>query len=111
MIRGIRGQFDRELRCLGKGHEPVQKLAAMAVILGPVIQVENPRPDMLKAFSHALPPLLQHIDQTITGDFGGDTRQKEFIRLGNQDTYRGHSGTGFEIVVSRFDAHALLATT
>ena len=47
------GQFDRELRRLGKGHEPVEKLGAMAVILWPVIQVDHQRPNMLKACSHA----------------------------------------------------------
>ena len=39
VIRGIRGQCDRQLRRLGKGHEPFEKLSTMALILGPVIQV------------------------------------------------------------------------
>jgi len=109
VIGGILGQLDRELRRLGKRHQPVEKLGAMAVILGSVIQVDHQRLDLLKAFFYTLPSLFHHINQAITGDFGGGTSQKEFIGLGNQDAYRGHPGAGFEIVVSRFDAYALLA--
>ena len=99
----------RELRCLGKGHEPVEKLGAIAVILGSIIQVDHQCPDVLKACYHTLPPLFQHIDQTIAGNFGGHTGQKEFIGLGNQDTYWGYPGARLKIVVGRFDAYALLA--
>jgi len=109
VIRGIIGQCDRELIRLGKGHEPIEKLSATAVILWPVIQVDHQRPDVLKACSHTLPPLFQHIDQAIAGDFGGHTGQEEIIGLRNQDAHRGHPGGRPEIVVGRFDMHALLA--
>ena len=95
VIRGVIGQADRELRGLGEGHEPVEKLGAMAVILWPVIQVDHQGLDLLKAVSHAVPPLLQHIDRTITGDFGGDTSHKQFIRLGHQDAHRSQGGPRF----------------
>ena len=77
--------MDHELVGLGKSHESVEKLGAMALILWPVIQVDHQRPDVFKAVSHTLPPLFQDIDQAIARDFGGDTGQKEFIRLRNQD--------------------------
>lgn len=38
---------------------------------------------------------------------GGDTGHKQLIGLRKQDTHRGNSGPRFEIVVGRFDAHAL----
>ena len=62
VIRGVIGQFDGELIGLGEGHEPIEKLGAMALILWPIIQVDHQSPHLLKAVSHALPPLLQHID-------------------------------------------------
>ncbi len=41
----------------------------------------------------------------------GDTDQKHFVELRKQNAHRSHLGAGLEIVVSRFDLHALLATS
>jgi len=87
VIGRILGQIDGELIGLGKLHEPCHKLSAIALILRSIIQIDHESMDLLKAFSPALPPQLQHIDQTIAGDFGGDTSQKQFIALGNQNAY------------------------
>ena len=41
----------------------------------------------------------------------GDTGQKQFVELRKQNAYRSNLGAGLELVVSRFDLHALLATS
>src|SRR5579863_3203544 len=111
MIRRIVSQFDGELRGLGKGYNAVEKLRAMALALWSVIQVNHQCMNMLKAFSRALPPQFQHINQTITRDFGSHTSQKQFIKLWKQNAKRSHLGLGPEIVVSCFDTHTLLASS
>ena len=111
MIWGILGQLHRERKPFCKLNEPFEELGAMALNSRPVIQVDHQGLHMPKPFSDALPPLLQHIDSAITGDFGGDTGQKEVIRLGHQDAHRSHGGMRFEIVIARFDGYSLLASS
>jgi hypothetical protein len=60
---GVIGQFDRELIPLGKGHEPVKKLGAMAVILGLVIQSEQLcLPPLQKTVAHPSDQGCRHAD-------------------------------------------------
>ena len=94
-IGRIVGQFDGEVRGLGKGDKAIEKLCAMALVLGPVIEVDDQRADLLKALPGALPPQFQDIDETITGDFRGHTSQKQFIGLGKENADGSDFGLGF----------------
>ena len=110
MVRWIRGQAYGEVRTLGKRHQALHELGAPTVALRTVVQIDEQGRDVGKALFDALPPVDQPIHQAVTGDFGNDPKEKEFIGGGQENAHRCHGRHGLKIVVGGLSGHATLAS-
>ena len=81
------------------------------MILWTIIQIDEQCLDMRKALSHHLPPVDQPIHQTIAGDFGRHSVEKDFIGGGEQNAHRGHRSGWLKIMIDGFGWDAVLAST
>src|SRR5258708_35051722 len=96
---------------LHKLYQAVHKLSTPTVVLWTIVQIDQQRLDVGKAFFDALPPANQTIHQTITGDFGCHPIQKKLIRGGKENPHWCHCGFGLEIMVSGLGWDTTLASS
>ena len=75
-----------------------------------VVQIDQQGRDGGKALFDALPPVDQAIHQAVTGDFGGDPKEKEFIGGGQENAHGCHRRHRRKIVVGGPGEHATLAS-
>lgn len=73
-------QADAGLR--HKLNEPREELRPSAVTFGTVIQIEQERLDLWKAFLVGLPPLAKNIRKAVAGDFGGHRVDRQCVITG-----------------------------
>jgi hypothetical protein len=72
--------------------------------------VDDQGSNVSKPSVHDLPPPQETIDQTVTGYFGGDPIEKQFIQRRQEDTYWGHSRRWVKVVIGGNGRDAALAT-
>lgn len=111
VIRGIGSQANMQLPAVDKVHHALHELRAMAVIFWTIVEIDNERGDLREAFADAVPPVGEAIGETITGDFGEDPVEKDFLQGRHQNATRSTSGRGLKIVIAGGGRHAAFAAT
>ena len=110
MIGRIVSQTYRQAGMVGKSHHAVHELGPAAVVFRTIVEIDDQGGDVGKPVMHPFPPPPQTVDQTVTGHFGGDTIQKQFIPRWQEDAHWGHGGVWVKVVVSGDGRDAALAT-
>ena len=110
MIGRIISQTYRQAGVVGKIHHALHELCPAAVVLRPIVEINDQGREVGKPVRHPFPPPPQTIDQTVTGHFGGDAIQKQFIQRWQEDAHWGHGGVWVKVVVSSDRRDAALAT-
>lgn len=111
VIGWVIGQTHGNPILMHKIDHPLHELGPSTMVLWSVIEINDQRRDLGKPLLDGLPPLHEAIDQTITRDFGGDPKQKQFIRCWEQDAHRSHGRGGLEVVVGGGGRDAALPPT
>ena len=99
MVRGIVRQPDGELILVDKRHDALHELRTPTVILRTIVEIDHQRRDGGEPSAHTFPPVDQPIDQAVTGHFGGNPIDKQFIQGGQENAHRGHRRLRLKIVV------------
>src|SRR5262249_419101 len=100
MIGRIGRQTSRQAGVVGKIPHALHELGPAAVVLRPIVEINNQGRKVGKPVRHHFPPPPQTIDQTVTGHFGGDTIQKQFIQRWQENAHWGYGGVWVKVVVS-----------
>ena len=111
VIGRIIRQHQSETRRVNELNKARQKLRAATVALRSVVEIEQEGLDLGEPRFVALPPQVQNVHQTITGDFGSHGIQAQRVVLGQQHSYRRHPCLGVKVMVGGMDFHPVLAPT
>jgi hypothetical protein len=87
------------------------ELSATTMVFWPIVQIDDEGGDVAKALTHRLPPLGDAVSQTVAGDFGHDTVEKDFIDTWQQPTDWCQSGLRLDIVICRLGWDSSFATS
>src|SRR4029450_9384855 len=93
-----------------KMHYASHELGPSAMVLRAIIEVENQGSKVGKPAVLPLPPPLQTVDQTVTGHFGGDAIEKQFIQARQEDAHGSHGRLWVKVVVGGDGQDTALAT-
>ncbi len=112
VIRRIVGQFHGSPETVGKISNTVHELSSPAMVLWPIVLVDNKRRDFRKAFMVAGPKVRQAIDDEIAGHLGRGEVEVEFPLLGQIDAvWRHFGGFALEIMVESLDNYSIQTTS
>ena len=115
VVLAVVGRIVRELQTdaglRNKLNEPRKELRPPAVTFGTIIQIEQERLDLWKAFFVGLPPLAKNIAKAVTGDFGGHRIDRQCVITRQEYPNRCHHCGRMEVMVCRLHRDAVLAST
>jgi len=81
------------------GDHTLHTWGVTAVVFRAIIEIAHERVEVAKTLTNGCPPLGEAIGEAIAGDFGQDAVEKDGIRGGHSDAYRGHHRLGLAIVI------------
>jgi len=103
VVGRVVGQADGQAGGGRERHEAGDELAAMAVVLRPVVQVEDQRGAVREARAHRRPPLRQAVGQAVAGHARGHRVEEHLLQLGQQQAHRRHRAHRLAVVVGGGD--------
>jgi hypothetical protein len=95
---------------VGKIHDAPHELCPSTMVLRAIIEVDDQGRKVGKPILYDLPPPQETIDQTVTGYFGDDPIQKQFIQRRQGDTHWRHGRIWVKVVICSNGRDAALAT-
>ena len=101
MIGRVLRQPDCDAILLHKLDHPLHTWRPAAMVLRPIIHLDNERGDMGEPLTDCLPPLGKAVYETITGHFGGHAVHKQVIQCRQEDAHGWHGRPRLTIVVGR----------
>src|SRR5262249_27405235 len=109
VIRWVIHQHDRQLRRLGKQHQPIDELTTATVVLRSVVEIQQQRVDLRVERSSLLPPLFQPVHDEVAGHFRGGKVQAQILGIRQEDPEGGQLAPWLEIMIGSFLAETALA--
>ena len=89
---------------------PLHELSATALVFGSIVEMDDQGGKVAKALTYGLRPLCDAVSQTVTGDFGHDTVEKDFIEARQQQAHGCQRGLRLEVMIRRLSLDSAFAT-
>ena len=80
------------------------------MVFGSIVEIDDERGNVAKPLTHGLPPLGDAVGQTVAGDFGHDTVEKDLIKARQQETHGCQSRLRLEVVIRGLCLDSTFAT-